>query len=240
MKISIPNFTQTPNEIFDEWLPVLSHVELKVLMVIMRKTFGWHRIRDRISLSQLEKITGSKRYAIINASKKLQILGLITKKTEGKKGLEETYYELVIIDNSNISYQSPGETGEGSPGETHKRNLVNKNIDPLNPPKGGEIPPKIERKKMVTTTEKEHSSLIEKYGKELVEKCYNFLSDWKKDQPKSKHGGDDNKKIHRWVAAAVLEQEKRDKFVKDQLQNLNKTNEEKKENSIRWKGKKIL
>lgn len=105
MRIPAPNFTQAPNELFDEWLPKLSHVQLKVLMVILRKTFGWHKIRDRISLTQLEKYTGAKRQAIISATKKLQGLGLILKEVEGKNGEQETFYELIVIEDSNNSYQ---------------------------------------------------------------------------------------------------------------------------------------
>lgn len=101
MRIPAPNFTQAPNELFDEWLPKLSHVQLKVLMVILRKTFGWHKIRDRISLTQLEKFTGAKRQAIISATKRLQSLGLILKEVEGKNGEQETYYELIVIEDSN-------------------------------------------------------------------------------------------------------------------------------------------
>lgn len=106
MFIPQPNFTQAPNVLFDEWLPLLTHVELKVLMVIMRKTFGWHKIRDQISLSQLEKYTGSKRSNIITAAENLQKLGLILKQVIGKQGEQETYYELIIKEDSNNSYQS--------------------------------------------------------------------------------------------------------------------------------------
>lgn len=106
MRIPAPNYTQTPNILFDDWLPFLSLVELRVLMIIMRKTFGWHKIRDRISLSQLEKLTGSKRSSITTATKKLEKRGLILKTKEGKNGTEETYYELIIIEDSNNSYQS--------------------------------------------------------------------------------------------------------------------------------------
>lgn len=123
MKIPAPNFTQTPNELFDEWLSILSHVELKVLMVIMRKTFGWHKIRDRISLTQLEKITGSKRSAIIKAAKNLQKLGLIFKEVVGEKGLENTVYELVIIEDSNNFNQSPGGTPPSLPAGPTKENV---------------------------------------------------------------------------------------------------------------------
>ena len=56
--LTAPNYTQCPNDILDHWLPHLREAELKVLLVIIRKTFGYHKKRDKISISQIEKITG--------------------------------------------------------------------------------------------------------------------------------------------------------------------------------------
>lgn len=51
----VPNYTATPNEIFDRFLSHLSHAELKVLLYIVRRTFGFHKEHegDAISLSQI-------------------------------------------------------------------------------------------------------------------------------------------------------------------------------------------
>jgi hypothetical protein len=38
-----PNYTQVPDELFDEQLPHLSGAELKVLLYIMRRTFGFKK-----------------------------------------------------------------------------------------------------------------------------------------------------------------------------------------------------
>ncbi|HEY5236135.1 MAG TPA: replication protein, partial [Rhabdochlamydiaceae bacterium] len=118
MRIPVPNYTQAPNELFDEWLPKLSFVELKVLMVIVRKTFGWHKVRDRISLSQLEKFTGAQRQAILSATKSLQNLGLINKIKVGESGTEQTFYELVVIEDSNSLYQCDSHTPHQCDGHT--------------------------------------------------------------------------------------------------------------------------
>ena len=48
-----PNFTQIPNVFFDEWLPELEKGEMKVLLYVMRRTYGFHKERDSISFSQL-------------------------------------------------------------------------------------------------------------------------------------------------------------------------------------------
>src|SRR5712692_7217559 len=49
-----PNYTQVPDEFFDELLAALSLGELKVLLYVMRRTFGFKKGSDRISKSQLE------------------------------------------------------------------------------------------------------------------------------------------------------------------------------------------
>ncbi|MBI3784815.1 MAG: replication protein [Deltaproteobacteria bacterium] len=48
-----PNYTQVPDELFDELLATLSGAELKVLLYIIRRTFGFKKISDNISLSQI-------------------------------------------------------------------------------------------------------------------------------------------------------------------------------------------
>ncbi len=158
--ISAPNFTQTPNILMDDWLPHLSHVELKVLMVIMRKTFGWQKVRDRISLSQLEKFTGSLRKAILKAVNDLQDKGLILKKVEGKIGTQKTYYELVILDNSNNSYPCPQDTPPPGSGIDNSNNSYQCPAD--TPPSVLRTPTKetLSKEKKETTTKKaEESSL---------------------------------------------------------------------------------
>jgi len=46
-------YTQIPDEFFDIWLPHLLGAECKVLCYLMRHTFGWKKIEDRISFSQI-------------------------------------------------------------------------------------------------------------------------------------------------------------------------------------------
>lgn len=63
----IPNHTQTPNEFYDHYLRIIDNMaELKVTLVAIRKTFGWHKERDRISLSQFEELTGLSRPSCID------------------------------------------------------------------------------------------------------------------------------------------------------------------------------
>ncbi len=64
MSFKVPNHTQTPNELFDTHMKDMSEAELKVTLTICRKTFGWHKQTDKISLTQLEKITGMTRTSV--------------------------------------------------------------------------------------------------------------------------------------------------------------------------------
>jgi hypothetical protein len=57
--------TQVPNIFFDHLLPTLTEAEIKLLLVIIRKTYGWvdkcighHKSKDRISQSQFVVKTG--------------------------------------------------------------------------------------------------------------------------------------------------------------------------------------
>jgi hypothetical protein len=50
-----PTYTQVPDELFDVLMPQLSDAELRVLLYIVRRTFGFKRDSDSISLSQMVK-----------------------------------------------------------------------------------------------------------------------------------------------------------------------------------------
>lgn len=50
-----PTTTPTPDEIFDRWLPRLTGAQLKVLLYIVRRTFGFGKNADAISLNQICK-----------------------------------------------------------------------------------------------------------------------------------------------------------------------------------------
>jgi len=72
MSIQSPNYTQYPNEILDKWMSILSGPEFKVISCICRKTFGWSKSKDKISLSQIIEMTGLSRQGALNAISKLE------------------------------------------------------------------------------------------------------------------------------------------------------------------------
>ena len=85
-----PNTTNTPDEIFDRFLTVLTHAELKVLLYIVRRTFGFKKDCDHISIKQisegivtrtghtLDHGAGLNRRTAIRVVRKLEEKGLIT------------------------------------------------------------------------------------------------------------------------------------------------------------------
>jgi hypothetical protein len=108
-RLYIPNSFQCPNVIVDELLPELSGSELKVLLYIVRRTFGFQRDSDNISLSQmlngirkssgdvLDRGVGIKdKKTLLAALRTLSDKGLIltTRRSSVEKGNEPTAYQL--------------------------------------------------------------------------------------------------------------------------------------------------
>src|SRR5215212_11816818 len=50
---TLPTTTPIPDQVIDELLPQLSGAELKVVLYICRRTLGFQKISDNISLQQL-------------------------------------------------------------------------------------------------------------------------------------------------------------------------------------------
>ncbi len=104
-----PNFTQTPNVLFDEWLPNLKETELKCLLYIMRHTYGFQKECDAISLTQFEsgikkrkseeyhdRGTGLTRKHISAALKLLISKGIVKADKEGRTNV----YSINLVEDS--------------------------------------------------------------------------------------------------------------------------------------------
>jgi hypothetical protein len=68
----LPNYTQVPNYIIDEWMSKLSHAEFKFIMLIVRYTCGFHRREAKISYAHFEKKCGIDKRTAIRISKKFE------------------------------------------------------------------------------------------------------------------------------------------------------------------------
>lgn len=107
-----PNYTQVPDALFDELLPVLSGTELKVLLYVIRRTFGFKREADTISLAQMVngivKRDGTRLDYGAGVSKKSLLLALrsledrqilfIERRRSTERGDEASLYRLNVID----------------------------------------------------------------------------------------------------------------------------------------------
>jgi len=108
---SRPNYTPVPDELFDEQLPDLSGAELKVLLYIIRRTFGFKKESDNISLNQLlhgittkedvvlDRGTGLSKKTLLETLKNLVEKNLIIseRRRSKEKGDEPTTYRLNVI-----------------------------------------------------------------------------------------------------------------------------------------------
>lgn len=93
--IDQPNYTQTPNLLFDVLMRDLNNSELRTIMAIIRKTLGWHKEKEVVSLTQLEQMTGLSRQGVIN--------GLYGKNREG--GLIERGLVIAVKTDQGNSYE---------------------------------------------------------------------------------------------------------------------------------------
>ena len=105
-----PNTTQVPDAFFDVVAPQLSEAELRVALYIIRRTFGFKKDSDTISLRQmvegittkdgrvLDRGTGLKKSAVANALNGLERKGVILsqRNQSRERGHEPTTYALHI------------------------------------------------------------------------------------------------------------------------------------------------
>ncbi len=78
----IPNTFQTPNILTDEVMSLLTGNEVKCCLLIIRKTFGWHKRSDRISKSQIIEATGLGETAVDSSMDALVKFGLVLRVAE--------------------------------------------------------------------------------------------------------------------------------------------------------------
>ncbi len=89
-----PTYTQVPNLLLDDHMKDMDKCELKIVLAVIRNTFGWHKGRDRISYTQFEKLTGLSRASVQEGVKQALARGVM-RRYEVRNGFE---YALNIVD----------------------------------------------------------------------------------------------------------------------------------------------
>lgn len=127
----IPNSFQIANSVIDEYLSQMSGNALKCYILIVRKTRGWQKTHDSLSISQIQKFTGiRKEETVQKAINELIDLGLIGK--QSRIGLPNEYFL--------ISDPKKGVTPPPKNGAPHENGVPpKKGVTP--PPKMGVTPP---------------------------------------------------------------------------------------------------
>lgn len=134
--IKSPNYTQVPDVVIDMLMADFSGAEFKVLLYIIRRTFGFKKDADYISLSQMvngiktrdgkiiDRGTGLTKKYVIAALKVLEGIGIIKKikRRSPERGDETNYYTLNLNNIDAIPPVSKGNRG----GEKRKQGGVAK------------------------------------------------------------------------------------------------------------------
>lgn len=124
-----PQYTPVPDELFDILLPELSESELKVLLYIIRRTFGFKKDSDNISLRQmtdgivtrdgkrLDYGAGISKTSVVRGVNGLIDKGVIVaiRNASKEKGDEPTTYRLRFLDDPVSTFETPPSPNLDSP-----------------------------------------------------------------------------------------------------------------------------
>ena len=150
--MSLQNTTPLPNEFF-EHIPILTHAELRVLLVVLRQTVGWidmktgqRKIKDKMSYEFIIKRTGLYRTILSSTiqtlidKQLLQVSDLeenILYNAHQRRGRTLLFYQPLLVRNSDMPY-SQIRTTHVRNAEHNKRNTIKKkflqkeNIEKIN------------------------------------------------------------------------------------------------------------
>ena len=120
----IPNAFQIPNSVIDELLAKLTCAELKCYLFVVRKTKGWNKEFDNISVSQFMEVTGLSNRSVITACESLVEMGLL-ERSGGERKLNT--YSVKAFEISQTG-EKTSQTGENfsQTGEKSSSDLVKK------------------------------------------------------------------------------------------------------------------
>lgn len=119
-----------PNSIIDELLPELSHSELKCYLCVLRKTKGWNKEEDAISVSQFMKVTGLSNKAVISACESLVEREILERKSGDRNtGIYSIKtYKTATSEKSSLVKHFPATSEKSSPVTSEKSSHTINNI----------------------------------------------------------------------------------------------------------------
>lgn len=93
--VPAPNYTQVPNLIF-ELMAAMEGTELRVVLAIARRTFGYHKEKAKASISDLMKDTGLSRPSVISGVEAGAMRGLVQREPAPNDGRGGFLYWLNV------------------------------------------------------------------------------------------------------------------------------------------------
>ena len=141
-----PNYTQTPNLLLDEHLPDMGYAELKVVLVIVRQTMGWHKETDQLSISQLEEKTGLSNRSVIDGTRKALERGVIHRVRKGS-----SYSYRMVVKGREEGSRVGGEVTSQGVKQVHRGSEVSSQV-------GGEVTSHTKETVKETTTKEKGSA----------------------------------------------------------------------------------
>ena len=123
-----PQTTQVPNALFDKQLPNITHAELKILLIIIRQTYGWiapqtkqRKLRDRISHGQFITKTGLSRRIVSQA-----IQSLVTKKLICITDFKGNTMDIPAVRQGRTSLYYAANIGTSVSSQTYKKPVMHR------------------------------------------------------------------------------------------------------------------
>jgi replication protein O len=180
-RIVQPNYTQIPNIIFDHWMNHLDSSTFKLLLFICRKTLGWHKNKDCLSLKKLEEGTHLSKTTITRCIRELESFGLIKKELHKNKygDQDPNTYELIIneevVQNLDNPVQNLDNGGSPEFRQGVVQNLDTQKKDIQKKDKSNDL--SIAHGTYVKFTEEQYASLCNTNGKEKTDEIIQSIND---------------------------------------------------------------
>lgn len=130
----LPNYTQTPNDFF-EMIPDMGDAELRVTLVMIRHTFGFHRNSFKMGVSKLATASGLSRQGALDGAEAAEKRGTFRRTNPDSN--TEAEWELVVALNP---VDTPLNPVEGSPQPSGGLSGVKESIKEINTPAKAEVP----------------------------------------------------------------------------------------------------